>query len=193
MKKIGIVVSYVVLAVALIIAILYAVGMSVTLEEDKVSYDELQERIESKKIELSDITKELEDNEEHYNKLIQMASDEKELEETISEYKSEVEVLEDEIGKKEQQLKKVDGELTKVLDEPIKVNPGTFYFGEDIEEGRYKVTAQSGQRGNIYFRGDERFAETFGKGSYSIDEYTFNAYHGEEIQFDIPALLYPVE
>ena len=53
-----------VLVVALIISILYGVGKGAELEEDKVTYDELQSLIADKEIELRDITKELDDNKE---------------------------------------------------------------------------------------------------------------------------------
>lgn len=182
-----------VLAMGLIISMLYASGKGIALEEDKITYDELQTEIANKEVELYNIKSDLEDNKEFYDALRELAEEHDELIDSIAEYKSDVESLETEIKEKENQLKKIEGKLVKVVDEPIKVNPGTFYFGDDIESGRYKVTHQEGQRGNIYFRGDESFAETFGKGDLSVEEYTFNAYDGEEIQFDIPALLYPVE
>lgn len=183
----------VVLATSLIISILYGVGKGIVLDEDKVTYDELQKMIEEKENELDDITKDFKDNKEHYDELQEISDEYDELLESVVNYKLEITSLESEIEEGQKELDKIHGEIAKVTDEPIKVNPGTFYFGDDIEEGRYKVTHQENQRGNIYFRGNESFAETFGKGEYSVEEYTFNAYDGEEIQFDIPALLYPVD
>lgn len=182
-----------VLIISLVISILYGVGKGVVLDEDKITYDELQDLIADKEKELKEITNELESNKDYYNEVQETAAEHEELLEAVVDYKVEITSLETEMEEKQSELDKLTGEIAKVIDEPIKVNSGTFYFGDDIEEGRYKVTNQDGQRGNIYFRGDEGFAETFGKGDYSVEEYTFNAYEGEEIQFDIPALLYPLE
>ena len=175
------------------ILLLAGCGKKVDIDGEKISYEELQRSIEEKQKELDDISKDLNENKEYYDELQQIENEREELMQAALEYKGEIVSLETEIEEKQDELNKINGEIAKVIDEPIKVNPGTFYFGDDIEEGRYKVTNQDGQRGNIYFRGGEGFAETFGKGEYSIEEYTFNAYDGEEIQFDIPALLYPVE
>lgn len=191
MKRLWLIASFSVLVVALIFSILYGVGKGVALAEDKVTYDELQELIADKEEELEDITDDLESNKDYYDELQETADDHEELLESVVNYKVEITSLETEIEEKKDELNKISGEIAKVIDEPINVNPGTFYFGDDIDEGRYKVTYQEGERGNIYFRGGERFAETFGNGA--TDEYTFNAYDGEEIQFDIPALLYPIE
>lgn len=193
MNKKTIVGSYVILVVALAFSVFYGIGKTTEIDGAKVTYKELSEKIKEKENELDDITRDLNKNKKHYDKLQEIDEEYEELLSAVTDYQVEVTTLESDIESKEKELKKLDGEIAKVIDEPMKVNPGTFYFGDDIEEGRYKVTNQEGQRGNIYFRGGESFAETFGKGEYAVEEYTFNAYEGEEIQFDIPALLYPVE
>lgn len=182
-----------VLVVALIISILYGVGKGAELEEDKVTYDELQSLIADKEIELRDITKELDDNKEYYDELQEIAAEHEELLETVVDYKAEITSLETDIEEKEKELEKINGEIAKVKDEPIKINPGVYYFGEDLDVGRYKLTNQEGYRGNAYFYGDDSFAETFGEGDLSIEEYTFYGDEGDKLKADIPIELYPVE
>lgn len=182
-----------VLSIALVISILYGIGLSASLDEEILTYNELVEEIEKKEKELKDITKDLNDNKEYYEELLNISEEYDELVDAVTDYKSEIIGLEDDIKEKEEKLRNLDGEIAKVKDEPIKVNPGVYHFGSDIETGRYKITAQDGYNGNIFFRGDNDFAETFGKGRYSIEEYTFYAEDGDQIELTIPVLLYPVE
>lgn len=182
-----------VLSIALVISILYGLGLSASLDEEILTYNELVEEIEKKENELNDITKDLNDNKEYYEELLNISEEYDELVDAVTDYKSELIGLKDDIKEKKKELKSLNREITKVKKEPIKVNPGVYHFGNDIEPGRYKVTAQHGYNGNIYFRGDNNFAETFGGGRYSIEEYTFYAEDGDQIEFTIPALLYPVE
>lgn len=191
---------------------LTACASSTEIDGKKVTYDELdamieereqtasnledeikekEEKLKDYESQLSEILTEFRENKTKYERLEEIADKEDEVNESLKEKESELRSLEKSIEEKQGELDSLTGDLVKIKGEPIKVNPGTFYFGSDIEVGRYKVTYQEGQRGNIYFRGSERFAETFGSGA--TQEYTFNGYDGEEIQFDIPALLYPVE
>jgi len=165
----------------------------------KVTYDELQRMIEEKENELNDITNELNENKNFYDELQAIAKERNDLLETINEYKDEIMSLENEIEKKQKELDKLSGEIVKVKDDPIKINPGYYYFGIDnIEPGRYRMTAQEGQRGNVFVRDHERgmsyVAETFGDGTNgSVKEFTFYADEGDEIEATIPVYLYPVE
>jgi|GEM_PF-5166236 len=164
---------------------------SVDIEGEKVTYDELKEKIKEKEEELDEITIDLNKNKNHYEELQEIEEEHQELLDGSLYYREEITELDEEIEEKEIELNKINGDLVKVKDDPIKINPGTYYFGEDLEEGRYKVTYQDGEHGNIYFHGDEDFAQTFGNDE--TKEYTFNANEGEDIKTDIQALLYPIE
>src|SRR5690606_29534992 len=163
------------------------------------TYDELQRMIEEKENELNDITNELNENKKFYDELQAIAKERNDLLETINDYKDEIMSLENEIEKKQKELDKLSGEIVKVKDDPIKINAGYNYFGIDnIEPGRYRMTAQEGQRGNVFVRDHERgmsyVAETFGDGTNgSVKEFTFYADEGDEIEATIPVYLYPVE
>lgn len=181
------------LVVSLVISLLYASGLSASLDEEILTYNELVEEIEKKEDELNDITKDLNDNKEYYDELLSISEEHEELVDTVVDYKLEVRELKDDIKEKKKELKGLEKEITKVEKEPIKINPGVYYFGDDIDPGRYKITNQDGYNGNVFFRGDNYFGETFGDGKYSIDEYTFYADEGDELEASIPILLYTVE
>lgn len=181
------------LIILMAVFLLSACGKSVDIDGEKVNYEELQVKIEDKEKELNEVSQELDEGKEHYEELKKLDTQQDVLTESIVDYELELISVEKELEEKQEELDKVDEELIKVNDEPIKVNPGTFYFGDDIEEGRYKITYQDGYNGNVFFRGDNDFGETFGKGNHSIEEYTFYADDGDELEATIPILLYPVE
>jgi|SRR5690625_277634 len=168
-------------------------GESIDIEGDKVTYEELQDKIKDAEKEFSDISQELIDKKDHYKELKKLDSKQDKLIDSVVDYEKEITSVEKELEEKQKELDEIEGKITKVKDEPIKINPGVYYFGEDIKEGRYKLTNQDGYNGNVFFRGDDNFGETFGQGEYSIEEYTFYADEGDEIEATIPILLYPVE
>lgn len=192
MKKTLLISLFSVLIGAVIISILYGAGKGIELDEGKVTYDELQEVIKDKENELNDITNELKENEDYYNELQRIEDKKEEIKKDVVEYEKDEISLETEIENKEEKLNKIDKKIIKIKDEPTKINPGVYYFGDDIEPGRYKLTYQEGYDGNVFFRGDNNFGETFGKGKYSIEEYTFYADEDDELEATIPINLYPV-
>ncbi|AUJ26561.1 hypothetical protein [Virgibacillus dokdonensis] len=196
MRKVLIIAAFAVLVVALIISILYGVGKGVVLGEDKVTYDELQKKIEDKERELESISTELKENEDYYNELQQIEEEREELMQTVVDYKVEITSLENEIEDKENKLNKIEGKIVKTVDKPIKLEAGYFYFGEDIDPGRYKIEVPKGTNGNVHVKsedGDLIVSKNIGGNSqYSVDSYTFHASSGDEIEASVPLLLYPV-
>jgi len=185
---------------------------SVDIDGEKVDYDELQDKIAEKEKELDNIKDSISDAEsnltetesdlskkkEEFDELISLKGKEEELQSKIDESSQQVDDINEKVQERmdkleslEDEIETMEGKVVKAKDDPIKLQPGTYYFGTDIEPGRYKVTYQNGQHGNIYFHGAESFAQTFGNDS--TQEYTFTAHVGEDIQFDIAGLLYPVE
>src|SRR5690625_8040490 len=98
-------------------------------------------------------------------------------------FRSEVKTKEDELEELEETLKEtqekfdtLQGDLVKLEDEPLKVNAGYFYFGSDIEPGRYIDKPQSGNSGNYFERDTNRDNIIVGDHSeHHLEEYTFEA------------------
>lgn len=180
-------------------------GCSNTVEVDgaKVTYDDLQAKIESRQSELDEIEgklntikKEFAENDSKYKALEELAREQEEIKREVEAKKATLEETQEIIDSVKEELAKLQGEVLNYKDEPIKVNPGFYYFGSDIESGRYKITAQEGQRGNVFIRSDGRsyVGETFGDGTdSSIKEFTFQSNDGDEIEATIPIYLYPVD
>lgn len=197
--------------------LLVACQSSVDIEGEKVTYDELQEKLEElrddiqekgsrqedlkeritkRTTELGELTEKHRKDEKKYDELEELATNQKDNEKELAKNKKKLDEVKDSIEKKEKQLESLKGDIAKAKDEPIKVSPGFYYFGTDIDEGRYKLTAQEGQRGNVFVRGENSrgyVGETFGKGEHAIEEFTFEASEGDELEATIPIYLYPVE
>lgn len=119
------------------------------------------------------------------------------LEEKINESKTTLETLDSNIDEAENELEEAQEQYASEPDEPIEVEAGEFYFGEDIEPGRYKVEMQEGYSGNVRVEspeGDLVMAKSIGgDGQYSVESYTFSASLGDIIKPRAPILLHPVE
>lgn len=184
----------------------------VEVEGSLVTYDELQKKIEEREFELNELKDSISEhkqelkevkgdissNKKRYDELEKLAKNEEKIKQSTQEMESKINSLETSIKEKQNKLSALEGELVKAEKQPIKINPGYYYFGVDaIAPGRYKVTAQEGQYGNVFIRRDGRsyVAETFGDGKRgsSIREFTFMSSAGDEIEATIPIYLYPVE
>lgn len=189
----------------LIVVLLALGGCSNTVEVDgaKVTYDELQTKIESRQSELDEIEgkltaikTEFAENDSKYKALEALAKEQDEIKQEVETKKAVLEETQEIIDSVKEELATLQGEILKYKDEPIKINPGFYYFGSDIESGRYKITAQEGQRGNVFIRKDGRsyVGETFGDGTRSsVKEFTFRSIDGDEIEAKIPIYLFPVD
>jgi len=167
------------------------------IEEADQELSSLEEEIENKNKDLQEVENSLSENQSKFEGLEELAENRDQVNQEVNDAESELESLKSEISDKKDEIETIQGEIVKAKDEPIKLNAGYYYFGiDDIEPGRYKITAQEGNRGNVFIR-DERgsyVAETFGDGERnSLTEFTFQSNEGDEIEATIPINLYPVE
>lgn len=176
---------------------------TVDIEGEALNYGELKweltsinQEISEAEVELETVNQELQDNKERFEGLEELADNRDQLEEEVNESEATLEELENELESIQEEIDKAEGKLVEVQDEPISVNAGYFYFGDDIEPGRYKITAQEGQRGNVFIRRNDRsyVNEIFGDGSNrTTKEFTFKAEEADELEATIPVLLYPIK
>ncbi|MUK88517.1 hypothetical protein GMD78_08940 [Ornithinibacillus sp. L9] len=159
---------------------------------------QLDQEIESANGELNDTIKATNERKDEFQELKELAANKDDLKSEVIKHQRELKSLQTDIKSAEEELAKLEGELIKASDKPIKVSAGYFYFGSDIEPGRYKITAQEGHRGNVFIREEGKrgsyVGETFGDGSRgSTVDFVFESKAGDEIEATIPVYLYPVE
>jgi len=176
-------------------------GEKVTFEElqDKISekeddLEEVENKIKSSEKDLNRIEKDLSDNKKKYDDLETLAKNEEDLKSEVKTKEDELEELEETLKETQEKFDTLQGDLVKMEDEPLKVNAGYFYFGSDIEPGRYIVKPQSGNSGNFFVRGTNRVNIILGNDSERhLEEYTFEASDGDELETGLPIELYPAE
>lgn len=175
-----------------------AVDYQLLVDMVKEKEGELAEVEENKNAageELKKVKNEITSNWDRFEGLETLEKNKGKIEDEVIAASSTLEKTKLEIDAAKSELSKLQGDIVKAKDEPIKISAGFYYFGSDIKPGRYKLMAQPGHRGNVFIRTDGRskVAETFGGGTYGIDDFVFQALDGDEIEATVPVLLYPVE
>ncbi|MDW0113819.1 hypothetical protein QT711_11530 [Sporosarcina saromensis] len=163
--------TWIVVALVITLGIGSTIGRTsakVPIEDKKVSYDELVEKLEKKEKELSSINDEITTRKKERSQLIedqaklkteiktqQIEFDEaleiiknketvlaeiKSSETTLSSKQSELEEIENTITTRKDELAKVEQLIVEKEEEPLELSAGQFFVGSDIPAGRYKIT-----------------------------------------------------
>lgn len=143
----------------------FAMGSSsakVDIEEEKVSYEEIQEKIasatvnqkdyEAKVEELQDKIKseekKLKDKEKEVSEAFAAIENKSKIEEEansiqkqIDSKRGEIKSLNKDIEAKKSELASIEGKIVEKKDAPVQLPAGQLVVGKDIQPGRYKVTA----------------------------------------------------
>jgi len=212
---------WVITACGLLILILgYGVGKStasVPLDEGKVKYEELQQKIKEKEKELSDLNDEIEEKTEEKENIlaevtenkktfdeamkiidnkVELLEEIKELETQISSKKSEIEKLNADIDSKNAELAKVTGQIKEKEEAPKELSAGQFIVGQDIPAGRYKVVPIGrGSNFVVYDSSGQLFVNTIisNTSGHGVPEYVTYLNDGYIIDSSTPAKYIPVE
>lgn len=166
------------------------------IDESTEQLSGLGEEITAAESELREIEMEFKNKESEFSKLSKLAENQESVKEEVKEAESTLDTLNSQIKDAESELEKLEGKIVSVTNEPIKINAGYFYFGSDVEPGRYELRPQEGQYGNVFIRrgGSSYVAETFGSADRGgLTDFVFEAQDGDEIEATIPILLYPVD
>ncbi|MCM3587348.1 hypothetical protein M3182_16545 [Mesobacillus maritimus] len=196
--------------------IVYSIGESaakVELEEEKVSYDQLVEKIEDKEKEMEEKENEVEkieldigsiQNEYDKNKakleeamkvVAEKDSVQKEIDKLtldISQKQEKTKKLDTEIKDKKDELASIQGTIKEKKDAPITLPAGFFTVGKDLPAGRYKAVPNGGG-GNFFVNSGMKVNIMLGNGEFYEDEYVFYADEGDEIELTLSAKFIPVE
>ncbi|WBX80106.1 hypothetical protein PD280_21305 [Virgibacillus salarius] len=166
-------------------------GEAMNLAEIKEEKEKNQDELDKVNNEINKAKEELSDLEE----LKELAENRKQVEKDLQESKSELEVLKKDIERAENGLKEKRDKIIEAKKEPIKLDAGFYYIGEDIPESRYILKPQEGYNGNVFVRNENgsKVAESFGSRGGYLKKFTFDGLDGEEIEATIPILLYPAE
>ncbi|MEK3909618.1 hypothetical protein [Oceanobacillus sp. FSL W7-1309] len=166
------------------------------IDDSKEELNGLSGEISAAESDLRDIEMEFKNRESEFSKLSELAENQESVKEEVKEAEASLDNLNSQIEDAESKLGELEGKIVSVSDEPIKINAGYFYFGSDVEPGRYELRPQEGQYGNVFIRrgGSSYVAETFGSADRgALTDFVFEAQDGDEIEATIPILLYPVD
>lgn len=165
------------------------------IEKNKTELAEIEEEKSSAQTELSKIEGTLSEDKEKYDALEKLAADQKTIESSVEESKSTLASLQSEIESAKTELEGLESEIVKVAGGPISLNAGFYYVSKDVPPGRYKLTAQEGDWGNVFVRNKNDYgskvSDTFG--GDELESFIFEAVEGDEIEATIPIHLFPVE
>lgn len=171
-------------------------GVRKMIDDSKEELSGLGEEISAAESDLRDIEMEFKNRESEFSKLSKLAENQESVKEEVKEAEASLDNLNSQIKDAESELEKLEGKIVSVTNEPIKINAGYFYFGSDVESGRYELRPQEGQYGNVFIRrnGSSYVSDTFGPADRgALTDFVFEAQDGDEIEATIPILLYPVD
>ncbi len=208
---------WITLAVIVGLIISYSIGASgakVTIEKEKVTYDELKATIDKKENELiytksevrkgiDEEQKKLDAKKEEVKTTLALVDNKNQLTSEIDKLSKDVEAKKGEVGKLDTDINGKKGELQQLTDgvkakkeEPRTLNAGQYIVGKDIPKGRYKATAVG--RGSNFVVYDSKSGSPvvntiLGNSSVGRGDYTFFTGDGDIIKTEESVKLIPVE
>lgn len=206
MKELWKKVKWIVVAVVAIIVIglSYLIGdVSATtkLDGQALDWQEVDKKLSSTKLDLSDAEKELaekksslEDMSDEYDEAKEVVDQrdkaKSELKNLKSEYDDqadELDSIKSDIDKKKSELAKLESGVVAKKKQPKTLSAGHFTVGEDIEEGRYKITS-AGASGNFFVNDGEKANIILGSGGDGLSEkeYVVELSDGDSIEATMP-------
>lgn len=197
------------IGIIVLVFIAYSVGNSgaeVTLEDEKVTYTELsnkiaesEEKLDKVKKDLESKEKELDAKQEKFKKVESLISQKDEIEKELSDLKTDVKEKEEEVKTfnakkkdKEKELESLEGDILEAQGKPISITAGEWIVGEDIPVDRYEASGSS----NFVVRdslGGLKVNTILGSGGAGRGNYVFFAEEGDNITASAAATLTPVE
>ncbi|RFU68404.1 hypothetical protein [Bacillus sp. V59.32b] len=189
--------------------ILFLIGIAMTPEakvetqtaSSEVSQeeaDQLNEDIEAKETELSEIETKVKDNQEAYDAAMAIVNDKENAEKELTDLnsavdskKGEITDLNNDIKAKEKELALLTGKVQQKKEAPKSLSAGKFTVGTDIPAGRYKVTSNGGS-GN-FFINEGMDANVIIGGGFGLKEYITHLNDGDAIDINFPAKFTPIE
>jgi peptidoglycan hydrolase CwlO-like protein len=201
--------------IIILLFISFGIGSSaakVTLDEEKVSYDELVGKINERKKELSNLhehhkkqvaqlEEKLTDKKTQVDEALELvekrddiASEISTLTSTITSKKAEITNLDSVIAGKKEELATIEGGIKEKKEAPKVLSAGQFLVGKDIPAGRYKAVANGGS-GNfvVYSSSGALSVNTILGGRIGESEYVFYAQDGDLMELSTSVKFIGVE
>jgi hypothetical protein len=156
--------------------------------EEQQTLSEVEEEINSKEQKVLGLEIEFQDREAEFNELIALSEERESLEDEVIQLRIERDDL-------NREIEKLTAKVVEVKDEPIKVGAGYFYFGDDIEPGRYLIKPQNARGGNVFVRrnGSSYVNVILRESDDYPSDFVFESISGDELEVGTPVELYPVE
>jgi len=124
-------------------------GAKIGLEEDKVNYTQLQDKIKGAEGQLQAKQDELKEAKDVIGKKDSAEADLKKVNDDISVKQGELKLVESVLAEKRAELATIESGIKEKKDAPKVLPAGQFIVGKDIPKGRYKVTT-NGTRGSNF-------------------------------------------
>jgi hypothetical protein len=192
--------------VAIIVGLLisYGIGSSgaeVTLEKEKVNYEELIKKIESAKVELKKEQANLDSKKKEVsealalvNKKESLTLEVQKLEGELKSKKDEVTSLNNDIQSKKTELEKLTNIVKTKKEEPKVFSAGQYIVGKDFPAGRYKaVPVGEGSNFIVFDKNDGTAKVNTILGTFGEPEYVFFCSDGDIMETHAKVKLIPVE
>jgi predicted RNase H-like nuclease (RuvC/YqgF family) len=205
-----------VIGAAIVLLITYGIGTStakVDLGKEKVTHDDILQRINDKKEELESLTQkvgkkesetrakiidlenQLTGKEKEVNDSLELVKQKDSISAEIVKLKGDVSNLSETIKAKQKELNSLDTKIKAKKEAPISLGAGTYIVGKDVKAGRYKVVPVG--RGSNFFVLDSSGVPTvntiLGNDGFGVPDYVFSTEAGETIESHAPVKLIPVE
>jgi hypothetical protein len=205
-----------VIGAVIVLLITYGIGQStakVVLGKEKVTHNDIEQKINDKKGELESLTLKVDKKEsETRTKIIdlenQLTGKEKEVKDSLELVKQkdsisgEIEKLKGDLGtltenvkSKQTELASLDTQIKAKKEAPVSLGSGTYSVGKDVKAGRYKVVPVG--RGSNFFVIDSSGSSTvntiLGNDGFGVPDYVFTTEDGDTIESHAPVKLIPVE
>ena len=190
------------IGIILVLIITYSIGSSsakTTLNDEKVTYDDIQSKVLEAEKELEEVTSKLDDKQNEYDKVKKLIDQKEDVEKELTdlkskkeEHKSEVKSLKTTIKDKKSELKSLEGDILEAKGKPINLIAGEWIVGEDVPTGRYEASGSS----NFVVRdeyGGLKVNTILGGGTVGRGNYVFFAEDGDVIKAAAQVTLTPVE
>lgn len=174
----------------------------VELENEKLTYSEIVNEIETKLDEKEIIEKDivkiketLEENEEKYQEYKETEENHETIKDRLSENEEKLTEVTEELEEKQAELNRITGNIYEVKDVAYTLKPGDYKAGIDIELGRYTFSPIDTQVQLVVKNsiGTKKVDEVLGYGINDVPNYTFDLAEGGTVKIDGTVQVQPLE
>jgi archaellum component FlaC len=199
-----------------LVVIIYTWGSAsakVEMEDEKLSLEELNQKIDDRKKQIKDFDEELkgistdvekikgeyESQKTKIDEAMEVMKNKEKIESEVVNLQSDIDTKKGEISNldetikvKSDELSSLQGKIEATGDQPVTLPAGFFTVGKDIPASRYKAVA-TGEAGNFFVNGGAKVNIILGTDGFGQSEYVFEAVEGDEFESTMGIKFTPIE